>query len=586
MSDQWYVARNNKKHGPFTAAKLKELAAQGRLLSTDMLLKEGMQKWAAASSVKGLFTPGTARPADVEKPQTPNGGSDFQFDDTGSAKAKRCPSSLAIGLMIFGAGGGGVLLLTLLVVLLVVVFRGRTPTGNAGDDRAAQKGAPTDKGGSEGSPTLSSGEKGGVKTITDIHPKSVNCVAFSPDGKLLATASRSDGTIKLWHLLSGDPFLTISVGKDGFDDIAFSPDGRIIACACTHTFSMWDVGTGNRLFSQPNNDSFQGVAFNPDGKRVVNYGYKQRIQIWDTATGQPLLKTPPLGGGVYRIAFTQDGKLLATCQYNKVVLWDADTVTNQHLIIAPHQNENFCDLALSRDGRRIATVQRVRKARAESAALSVWDTKSGKELFTVPAHSYPPGSVRYSPNGKLILTATAKSSYDSSNPVFEAAVWDAASGNRISTFTKHFGCIRSVAIHPDNRHVATASTDGTVKVWEAATGNELLVLRSNEFRTAPPASKQDTDTNDTPFDHAANTKAALKKKIIEISYANAVQPVTKTYEAMCKPQRFKAVIGNPDQGDTSEGRNKLWTYSCSDGEITFRVHVLGNSAIQVVKIER
>jgi len=76
------------------------------------------------------------------------------------------------------------------------------------------------------------------------------------------------------------------------------------------------------------------------------------------------------------------------------------------------------------------------------------------------------------------------------------------------------------------------------------------------------------------------------KKIIAISYANAVQPVTKTYEAMCKTQRFKAVIGNPDRGDISTGKNKFWKYRCSDGEITFRVHVLGNSAIQIVKIER
>jgi hypothetical protein len=55
MADQWYFARGKEKFGPFTAAKLKELAAQGRLLPTDMLHKEGMPKWVPASSVKGLF---------------------------------------------------------------------------------------------------------------------------------------------------------------------------------------------------------------------------------------------------------------------------------------------------------------------------------------------------------------------------------------------------------------------------------------------------------------------------------------------------------------------------------------------------
>jgi hypothetical protein len=116
--------------------------------------------------------------------------------------------------------------------------------------------------------------------------------------------------------------------------------------------------------------------------------------------------------------------------------------------------------------------------------------------------------------------------------------------------------------------------------------------RNNSPDASPGGAGRASDGNPkTPaggseFDHAANTKAALKKKIIEVSYTNAVQPVTNTFEAMCKPQRFKDVIGMPDSGDTSAGKNKLWTYRCSDGAITFRVHVLGNSAIQIVKIER
>jgi hypothetical protein len=128
---------------------------------------------------------------------------------------------------------------------------------------------------------------------------------------------------------------------------------------------------------------------------------------------------------------------------------------------------------------------------------------------------------------------------------------------------------------------------GEVKRWDAKTGEDLGTLTVELGpQPSPSDTAPETDTTDVPFDHAANTKAALKKKIIQISYVNAVQPVTKTYEAMCKPKRFKEVIVNPDRGDTSDGKNKLWTYSCSDGEITFRVHFFRNTLVQIVKIVR
>jgi antitoxin component YwqK of YwqJK toxin-antitoxin module len=109
MPDQWYVARNKKKHGPFTTAKLKELAAQGRLLPTDMILKEGMQQWVPARSVKGLFPeqPSNEEMKD-EREQTTTGSApgnpvawvQEQFR-TNTQRTVLVGSGAAFGLMLF-----------------------------------------------------------------------------------------------------------------------------------------------------------------------------------------------------------------------------------------------------------------------------------------------------------------------------------------------------------------------------------------------------------------------------------------------------------------------------------------------------
>jgi len=130
MPHQWYVARNNKKHGPFTAAKLKELAAQGRLHPTDMLLREGMQKWVPASTVGGLF------------PEQPSGEpmkDEGEQTTTGSALGN--PLAWVQGQFqmhpqrVLLAGGGAALVLLFVVCVRVVSML----SGGRSESSAAEK---------------------------------------------------------------------------------------------------------------------------------------------------------------------------------------------------------------------------------------------------------------------------------------------------------------------------------------------------------------------------------------------------------------------------------------------------------------
>lgn len=137
MADhQWHVARDKKKSGPFTSAQLRQMAADGRLLPTDMILKAGSQKWVPAKDVKGLFAQAasTAPPPPPPLPQASAAGSDETTP--APASTRRRP-----GIPIWAwATGGGVALVVVVVVLVLVVFLGGKPTNTGSSSAVASDG--------------------------------------------------------------------------------------------------------------------------------------------------------------------------------------------------------------------------------------------------------------------------------------------------------------------------------------------------------------------------------------------------------------------------------------------------------------
>ena len=160
------------------------------------------------------------------------------------------------------------------------------------------------------------------------HPDFVYSVAFSPDGKTLASGS-GDNTIKLWDVPTGKEQATLKGHTGWVTSVAFSPDGKTLASGSwDKTIKLWDVATGKELATLQGHTSFVlSVAFSPDGKTLASASGDKTIKLWDVADGQG--DRPPSRDtrtGFSCVAFSPDGKTLASGSVDKTIkLWDVAT---------------------------------------------------------------------------------------------------------------------------------------------------------------------------------------------------------------------------------------------------------------------
>ena len=217
----------------------------------------------------------------------------------------------------------------------------------------------------------------------------------------LSLVGVDDDTIRLWDADIGRHLRTLTGHTDSVASVAFSPDGRTIASGSwDDTVRLWDAEPGEHLQTLTGHtDRVRSVAYSPDGRTIASGSDDDTIRLWDADSGRHLRTLTGHTHYVFSVAFSSDGRTIASGSWDDTVrLWDADT--GEHLQTLTGHTSGVVSVAFSPNGRTIA-------GGSWDDTVRLWDADTGEHLQTLTGHTSGVNSVAFSPNGRTIASGSS-----------------------------------------------------------------------------------------------------------------------------------------------------------------------------------